>query len=152
MSESTSEPVSEQPPDPSRLDQVRTYLAVLELTLEPGDFDQLAGFVQEIVDYLAANRDGAGAVRISFDREEHVSQTVRHELLVVLGILLTGRMDQAVLELGDGIVTAVPEDQSRDPARLAEIHRAAVARRAREAAEGAEPQPGEGGSLPGAGP
>lgn len=119
--------MSDNAPTPSRVDQVQVYLEALQPTLEPDQFELLTNLFQEVLDFVAGGVPD-GTLQLVFDEDDDVPTAVRDELMVLMAILTTGRMDQAVVDLGDGVTTVVTEEESHDPARMDEIHRFARGR------------------------
>jgi hypothetical protein len=61
------------------------------------------------------------------DDEEQLKREVLTEVMQAAGILVTGRMDQVVVDLGDGIRALVTPEQAADPAVLERMRQNCVA-------------------------
>ncbi|MFI9270864.1 hypothetical protein ACIGXM_09170 [Kitasatospora sp. NPDC052896] len=116
----------------SRADQIRLYLATLQARMDADQFRVLGMLLKDSVTLLTSEADEVG-IDIPAEDERFLTPEVREEFLAVLGILTTGRMDQQVIDLGDGTATVLDPAAAADPERVRELRDwAAEQRRRRE--------------------
>ncbi|GAA1247332.1 hypothetical protein GCM10009665_42910 [Kitasatospora nipponensis] len=104
----------------SRADQVRLYLATLQARMDPDQFRVLGRLVTGAITLLTSPSDELG-IDISDEDEVFLTREVKDELLAILGILATGRMDQQVIDLGDGATSIMDPQAAADPVKVQEL-------------------------------
>ncbi|MFE0459857.1 hypothetical protein ACFW1A_11460 [Kitasatospora sp. NPDC058965] len=114
--------------EPSPGDKAQMYLETLRLRMDPEPYRVLGEMLQEIVRLVAAPGRAAEQVPAPED-EQYYTDEVRDELMVLVAILLTGRMDQHIVNVGNGFITVVDSDALADESRMAHLRDQAAERR-----------------------
>jgi hypothetical protein len=108
----------DDPPAPEARELVRLYLDTLEDLMDPKEYADLRALVLTFIGALAEpNGPDDPPSRVQLDIE--VTPAVHDEWLIVLGILGSGRMDQKIVDVGDGTRTVVSSELAADTAALA---------------------------------
>jgi hypothetical protein len=114
--------------EPSAGDKAQLYLETLRLRMAPEPYRVLGEMLQEIV-RLVGTVGGAAEQVPAPEDEQYYTDEVRDELMVLVAILLTGRMDQHIVDVGSGFVTVLDSDALADDARMARLRDEAAERR-----------------------
>ncbi|MFD8251314.1 hypothetical protein [Streptomyces werraensis] len=116
MSDEDAVPVGD-----GRAVKVALYMETLQARMDPAQYEALAQAVHEAFCLLAQGREGiiSGEDGLSFTPEMH------REFATVVTMMLTGKMDQQVVELSgpdghSGFVLMDPE-KANDPAKVQEV-------------------------------
>ncbi|MFD4863169.1 hypothetical protein [Streptomyces atratus] len=101
--------------------KVALYMETLQARMDPDQYGALAQALHEAFHLLAQGREGT----ISSDDDSSFTPEMNRESATVLTILLTGKMDQRVVEVPgsdghSGFVLMDPEEAD-DPAKVQEV-------------------------------
>ncbi|WP_037623567.1 hypothetical protein [Streptomyces aureus] len=108
----------DDPPAPEAHELVRLYLDTLEDLMDPKEYADLRTLVLTFIGALAEpNGPDDPPARVHLDIE--LTPAVHDEWLIVLGILGSGRMDQKIVDVGDGTRTVVSSELAADTEALA---------------------------------
>jgi hypothetical protein len=116
-----SKPEEESDGGLERAELLRMYLDVLRLRLSEDEFRVLGLLIKGVFDFMASGRS-QGETEISDEDEPFATDAVRGELMTLMGILTTGKLDKQLVDFGDGIRALVDAEAAADPARLEELH------------------------------
>ncbi|PYC87391.1 hypothetical protein C7C46_04740 [Streptomyces tateyamensis] len=116
--------------EPSPGEKAQLYLETLRLRMDPEPYRVLGEMLQEIVRLVGSPGRAAEQVPAPQD-EEYYTDEVRDELMVLVAILLTGRMDQHIVNVGSGFITVVDSDALADESRMSHLRDQAAERRRR---------------------
>ncbi|KAB1990300.1 hypothetical protein [Streptomyces triticiradicis] len=105
-------------PEPGAHELARLYLDALEDVMEPEEYADLRTLVLTLIGAMAepAGPDDPPS-RVPLDID--LTPAVHDEWLTVMGILGSGRMDQTIVDVGDGTRTVVDSGLAADPEALA---------------------------------
>ncbi|MFD5819219.1 hypothetical protein [Streptomyces sp. NPDC127038] len=108
---------SDATPGPGADELARVYLDSLEEIMDPKEYADLRVLTFTL---LGAIAESAGPDEPPYTRRLDVELTpaVIEEWLILTGIRRTGRMDQKVVEVGDGSRTVVDDELASDPQAL----------------------------------
>ncbi|MFI0960835.1 hypothetical protein ACH4S8_05385 [Streptomyces sp. NPDC021080] len=111
-------PSSDAAPGPEAHELARFYLDTLEDVMDPKEYADLRTLVSTLLEGMA---EPVGPDDPPSERQLDIDLTpaVIDEWLTVMGILGSGRMDQTIVEVGDGSRTVVDGELASDPAALA---------------------------------
>ncbi|WP_380286507.1 hypothetical protein [Kitasatospora purpeofusca] len=117
---------------PGRADQVRLYLDTLQARMDPDQFRVLGQLLTGTIASLASPT-GDGRIDIDDDDQVHLTRNVKQELLAILSIVVTGTMEQHIVDLGNGSMTVMDSEAAADPDAVQQMRDwAAQERRERE--------------------
>ncbi|MGV9566157.1 hypothetical protein [Streptomyces sp. NPDC003480] len=104
-------------PDPKAHELARFYLETLEDLMEPKEYADLRVLTFTL---LAAMTEPISPDDPPSKRHLDINLTpaVHDEWLTIMGILSSGRMDQQIVEVGDGSRTVVDSETAADPETL----------------------------------
>ncbi|MER5402800.1 hypothetical protein [Streptomyces sp. NPDC002599] len=105
-------------PGPKAHELARFYLDALEDIMDPKEYADLRLLVFTLLQAMTEPIDPDDP-----DPERHLevvmTPAVHDEWLTIMGILGSGRLDQTIIEVGDGSRTVVDSDTAADPQALA---------------------------------
>lgn len=105
-------------PAPKAFDLARFYLDTLEDVMDPAEYTDLRTLIFTLLGAMSepiTPDDPPGERRLEID----MTPAVHDEWLIIMGILGSGRMDQTIIEVGDGSRTVVDSELAADPEALA---------------------------------
>ncbi|WP_042404750.1 hypothetical protein [Streptacidiphilus carbonis] len=111
------------------------YIESVRARMDEAHFVVFLKAIRGLVDF-AESRGKLGVGELD-DGEEQLKGEVMTEVMQAAGILVTGRMDHQVVDLGGGILALVTPEQAADPAVLERMRQNCIAssRRRREQAD-----------------
>ncbi|MGW0970709.1 hypothetical protein [Streptomyces sp. NPDC002516] len=104
-------------PQPQAHELARFYLDTLEDVMEPKEYADLRTLVFTLIGAMAepvSPDDPPSKHQLDID----LTPAVHDEWLIIMGILSSGRMDQTIVDVGDGTRTVVNSELAADPAAL----------------------------------
>jgi hypothetical protein len=101
--------------------KVALYMETLRARMDPEQYEPLAQRLHDAFHLLAQGREGT----ISSDDDSVFTPEMNREFTVVLNILLTGKMDQRVVEIsqdnGDSVFVLMDPEDADDPTKVQEV-------------------------------
>ncbi|WP_354645228.1 hypothetical protein [Kitasatospora camelliae] len=99
---------------PSPAEQVRLDLDTLRLRMDPDQFRVLGTLLNGALTSLSGPAR-EGRVDLSDEDEVLLTREVKNELLTILAIMATGKMDHHIVDLGNGATTVMDAGAANDP-------------------------------------